>query len=174
MCKTTDCSSCISYMKQDLAIPQPRLPSGDEVTETFSRERERFLDQVNRGGLTYPSDPLYFLSVHAWGFYFVVMSNEEAEKFIFSCGSPRNVFLVAQDILLSFRPDTKLLLDFKCTYKHSFHELGRQLAGKMFNMCAKNACNDRNSFIHSGRKRGPATKTQAGKKVAKLQSKNEL
>ncbi len=113
-------------------------------------KKEAFISEVNRGGLTYPSDLVYISCVHIWQIFSKVNDDKEARNFLLSRSEPKKVFEAALMSFMQLCDKTKSIIMSHCENEHSFEKIFRQLCQRMFNCFAKNMCNDQNSRIHMG------------------------
>ena len=139
--KAASCQNCKNLiLKQDL--------------ELSSGENDSFIAQVNRGGLTYPSELVFVICTHAWAFYTEVMKNPKTKKIIITNTSSRKVFTQSFIGYLNSSEDTRLaFVELCCEDGHCFDKHLSKFANKCFNIFSKNYVSVLNSKIHQGRKR---------------------
>ncbi len=166
LCKEQTCDMCVKLLKKSDDVPNIIFMQEHEVQ--YQAERQQFIDQVNRGGLCFPTDLTYVACLHAWNFFHDIQSQKDAYNFLLSSTEPRKVFTQAFLTICSNTTETQSIICQHCENGHDFSELFERLAIKMFNTFAKNICAERNSEIHKGKKRG--IKSGDGRKVKKLQS----
>ncbi len=176
ICKQTRCSSCVTLLKSEKNVPEVKVTEQEENQESKGLEddKQKLIEQINRGGLFYPSDFVYVLALHAWKLFSLISLKEEAKQFFLSTSSVQLVFVSVFENWLEYSIETKSLTEVKCELGDDTVKFRKMLAAKMFNMCAKNVCSNANSDCHKGKKReSSVTKNPSVRKVAKLQSKNE-
>ena len=61
-------------------------------TENVNSEQE-YLNLINRGGLTKPSDILLMTCIHAWTLYSHIQASAYAYQILMACCNPRNLFV---------------------------------------------------------------------------------
>ncbi len=145
------------------------------VGEEGAARKAGFLEQINRGGLTYPSEMSYLVGLVAWNLYSQVNACQEALVFLLNSRFPPQVFALAFITLVQESEDMEDLLKTNCNQKHAFGELAEALTRKLFNCFMKNLKNDINSDIHQGKKRlsfGQNYSSSEVKKLQKLQSQS--
>ncbi len=166
LCKEQKCQSCVQLLKKNDDVPSVSFEQDEN--DKYASEKQQFLDQVNRGGLCYPSDLTYVTCLHAWKFYHDIQSQKEAYQLMLSSIAPQKVFVSAFIDTCSESSNTQDILTQQCENGHIFQKLFGRLAVKMFNTFAKNMCAEKNSSIHKGKKRSSTSKD--GRKIKKLQS----
>lgn len=166
MSKRITCNSCSQLISQGKETLVPAFD--DERSESGKSEQERFLLQVNRGGLSRPTDLLFVCCVHAYGMYNEIMVNEEAKKVILSAKYPREVFAEAFTSMASACPETASIIDVSCDQGHRYDQHSYEIVKRMFNFFGKNFANDMNSQIRA--KKESKAQASAAAKIRKLQS----
>lgn len=166
LAKRTTCTSCSELVTQGKETLVPVFENEDN--ESGNSDREKFLIQVNRGGLSRPTDLLFICCVHAYGFYNEIMDNEEAKKLILNVKHPREVFVEAFVSSVSTCPETASLLQASCNNGHKFEKLGHEIVKRIFNFFGKNLANDLNSQIRA--KKESKAQASSAAKIKKLQS----
>jgi hypothetical protein len=126
--------------------------------------KEKFIQQVDRGGLEKPSDLLFTLCLYVWNFYNKINSDEDLRDRFFSFKNTRKTFSAAFMKSCSQDPVANVILHQKCTGGHSFAQKCDIIVKQLFNFFAKNFCNDMNSRCHERKKTGPSN----AKKILKL------
>ena len=61
-------------------------------TENVNSEQE-YLNLINRGGLTKPSDILFMTCIHACTLYSHIQASADAYQILMACCNPRNLFV---------------------------------------------------------------------------------
>ena len=121
-----------------------------------------FIAQVNRGGLTIPSEQSFLSCAHAWAFYEKILSKADLKSVLLSeSTSPRKVFVLSFAKYLSSSHETRLtFIEQTCDQGHSFQGILAAFATKCFNIFSKNYISVLNSSIHENRKRAPDTESK--------------
>ncbi len=160
--RTLKCEACVSLIKEDQDMPLMRIEE-----EAHSSNHRQFVDQINRGGLSYPTDLFFTLSLHVWCHYQDIAKNKEAKQFLLESCDPQKVFLTNFLCLFGATTETRNLCEMKCKNEHSFHKIVQQLVVKLFNCFMKNMCAEVNSEVHCKRK---GKSSMQKRKISKLQS----
>ncbi len=85
------CEKCVNLLKEEKPMQAATL---DESCGSQDAEKvSRFLEQINRGGLSHPSDLLYVTSLHIWTFYEDIVENIEAKNILLQSPKARKVFV---------------------------------------------------------------------------------
>lgn len=160
--RRTSCSSCKNLISQGKVIV-PILEPGEQET---CPEYKKFLHQINRGGLSQPTDLVFVCCVHAWGLYNEILNHEDSKKLLFQSNQPREVFSMTFMKAISACPETDPIMKTLCTSGHEFKTVCEEISKRIFNVFGKNFASERNSEIQAKRCRS------ATKKILKLQSKS--
>ncbi len=166
LCKSQKCLNCVELLKKNDSIPEIRFEQGE--SSIHEERKKEFIDQVNRGGLCYPSDSVFMTCLHVWKFYHDIVCQKEAKDHLLAASEPRKVFLQAFMSVCMENEETNCLLLQQCDSEHEFKKYFERLAGKMFNTFMKNVCAEKNSEVHKGKKR--SLNTSDSRKIKKLQS----
>lgn len=168
--KSTSCEHCKSI------ILQTESDSAATKEETDNQDKS-YIAQVNRGGLTYPSELTFLICAHAWTFYTKVMKDQILKNILSKNISSCQVFVQSFLKFLNSSQDTRLTFIEQCCEKgHLFNKHVFILATKCFNIFTKNYISLLNSKIHESRKRSSDKKREPCKrepsvfKSLKLQS----
>jgi len=137
--------------------------TNEKITELFS--------QVNRGGLTIPSEIVFQMGIYAWNFYSILIKTQCLKQCLISENVP-SVLVFEQSFILFFEnsenPNVSFL-SIKCVVGHSILNFLKPLLRKFFNAFSKNFVVSLNSFINESKinrsKRNPTSM-----KVKKLKS----
>ena len=166
--KSTSCSSCASMLKEEKEM---QVQFEDDETEKQSRKEAKvFLEQINRGGLSYPSDIVYVSCLHIWSLFCDVQKNAAAKEALFHSQNPRQLFSEVFLQLCLENDDLSGLLAATCSSGHSFKGLLEKMTKKLFNMFAKNKCRELNDAQRKGGKHKSQNSNPSGAKIRKLQS----
>jgi hypothetical protein len=178
LCRQTKCLSC----KERLA-PSDFLDSFVVINEadencSSSTENQRvsdYFDQVNRGGLTMPSELSFLTCIQAFSFYNNIIKDLQLKSLLHSQNvSSKKIFQKSFVKYLDSCDQTRnIFLLHRCDQSHIFQDHVILLAGKIFNLFSKNYASFVNSEIHSkrGRKSDDCKRDPLKMKVAKVQSK---
>ena len=167
--KSIKCKDC-----KDMLTAAEIPVTADEIPDEYMDEkpaREEYVDMVNRGGLTKPSDVLHVTCAHAWGLYVCMSDNADAFKMLLESSNPRSVFVhcFMEKIKL---PRCSSLYNTTCSSGCMLHNYLRRVAAATFNFKAKNFAARKNDEIRN-LKRPPKAdpkKSASAKKIKKLAS----
>ncbi len=168
LCKEQKCQECVVLLKK--GDDTPTLASEKSLTPEMQEESQKFLEQVNRGGLCYPSDLVFVTCLHVWKYYHDIQRQKEAFEYFFSTRESQQVFLESFLITCKEKEELSALMNQKCANDHQFGKHFKRLVLKMFNTFSKNMCSEKNSAIHLGKKRTNCAQGSDAKKIKKLQS----
>ena len=174
ICYRTSCSSCkirlVPPSCENLEFSVINLTDESAVTDPPTA----LFEQVNRGGLTIPSELAFLTCIQAWKFYCEIFERPELKKLLFAPNlSSQSVFQKALVIFMSSAEETKAtFLTDKCCKGHTFEEFTVSLTRKIFNLFSKNFASVINSEIHAKKSRMPddLKRDPVGFKISKLQS----
>lgn len=162
LCRQTKCQNCKAL-----------LVSTENISICVNNEAD-FLNSVNRGGLTKPTELVFILCIQAWHFFQSIMAQPALKHFLVSENvHSRLVFQTAFEMYLNEFEETRLVfLVQTCQTRHSFKPFAWKLSKKLFNIFSKNLVADFNSAIaYSTPNRNTNTKRLSNvHKVTKLQS----
>jgi len=158
VCRVTKCEHC----KESLVTSEPLEPLN--VDEQLDYSATTFLDAINRGGLTKPTEFTYLLAVDCWRVFQEIKSKPNLHKVFFTAASHRQLFCKVMDRVSYIQ--TSLHLPVESNICVNGHDLNNLLERRFFNCIAKNLAKDftQSTADNSGKKR---------RKIAKLQSKSQ-
>ncbi len=111
------CTECAESLRLSKTPPDIVVEDGGdgEGTKAYSK----FLENINRGGLSTPSDLCYITCLYVFNIFCEIMERQEAKVQFFECQEPRKVFceLVILRLDLDSAND---LLNVECDAGHSF------------------------------------------------------
>jgi len=168
--------SCDCCKKIFIHTETTTVLSDESGTNFLSDDSSDYLKQVNRGGLSIPSELNFNFCSYAWMLYTNIMKNDTLEKMLHSPNMSSR--LIFSDILFMYLNDSEErghFLRLKCSKGHSMFETFQILAQKIFNLFSKNFVSVKNSEIQQKKKRlfPPEVKRDAlAAKISKLQSQN--
>ena len=142
-----DCESCnelISPGKEPLLVA---IESVDDAAESLLHAKEAFVREINRGGLTKPSDYMYITSVHAAALYTYIFRDEDIRKALLGTENPRTTFVESFRSLLGRSDVVTPLLEIKCTKGHSHVKHLERTAFTIFNISSKNYASNLNDEL---------------------------
>ena len=168
LCKEQKCQGCVILLKKGEEMPT--LAPEEYLTAAMQEQSTKFLEQVNRGGLCYPSDLVFVTCLHVWKYYHDIQNQKDAFEYLLATGETQQVFLESFLIACKDKEELSVLINQKCGNNHDFGKHFRRLVVKMFNTFAKNMCSEKNSAIHSSKKRACGSQGSDSKKIKKLQS----
>ena len=172
--KRKKCEGCKELLISDGEKEEPKFDSDDEdeEDEEVQENKQAFLHQINRGGLTSPSNMVFVASVCIWEFFSNLSKDQCAKSFLLSCKNPQATFAKALEKILPEKEETSAILESSCSNGHKFGPLFDELARRYFNIFAKNIVSEENSDIHKGKKRPKKEEkdSETARKVKKLQS----
>ena len=172
------CSDC----KQTLTssnIPDVKVICENDpcLTAQENDSRTIFINQINRGGLVYPSEKVFSACILLWILYQKIRSSPAMTNKLFQSNiSSQKLFTVLFLKTLSATSHTKTeFISFKCLEGHSFSNIVELIGKKFFNVVSKNFVSSLNSEIHSKRKISTAKENETKRnpsnlKIQKLQS----
>ena len=154
--RTTNCDS----YKDLLVNPDTLQPIN--VDETLDYSASVFLDSVNRGGLTRPTEYTFLLCVHCWRVFEEIRSSLQLKAEFLGAGCQRLLFTKIIDRMTSSQPyGDGAVGDNYCMQGHDLKQL---VVSRFFNCVAKNLVKQLTSTASND---GLQAKSR---KVAKLQS----
>ena len=174
LCYRTTCTSCKERLVPPSCDNQHFSVINLSHESAVNDPPTALFEQVNRGGLTIPSELAFLTCIQAWKFYCEIFERPELKKLLLAPNlSAQIVFQKALVIFLSSVEETKAtFLADKCHEGHKFEEFTVSLTRKMFNLFSKNFVSVINSEIHSKKSRLPddLKRDPVGYKISKLQS----
>jgi len=168
ICQQIKCDSC-----KDLTITNQKFQVED-ANKPVSSANADFLNQVNRGGLTIPSELSFLTCVQSWKIFSHISESESLQNLLYRVNlSSLTIFQNVFDLYLSSHNEARFIfLEQRCRQGHPFRNISSRLSAKIFNLFSKNLSSVLNSEIHSkrGRKTDDYKRHPLASKVAKLQS----
>ena len=156
-----------------LQTPEIKFDDGKEYLE----EKEKFLNQINRGGLCSPSDLCYTACLYSWAFFNHVKANKAAHCQLIKAKNTGLVFVAALKKSLLSNPEGTELLGIACENDHEFGSIIDRIAQKMCNIMMKVYVNEINDLTAKSKKRSAKqsdyTYTVSTRKMSKLQSSSK-
>ena len=169
--KTLSCKDCTVMVKENRAAPTLLF----EDIEEDDDEKKRFILQIDRGGLCWPTEICYGTCLIIWNLYTAISNNHEAKSLLVSSLNSQKVFTEIVKKLFNQSDSANESISVECSSGHSFKEnVFPQLIARMFNLFAKNLRQEYNSVIHQGKKRNSGgnekEKSERQRKAQKLTS----
>lgn len=165
------CKKCFLFDKEALQNPNTII----HFVDSDGSERD-YYNQVNRGGLTAPSEQVYLLCIQAWQIYQIITKNPELNQLLRKDNvSARKVFESVVKKHLEDCEDLRLIFFTPCESGHSFEKFTLLLAQRVFNLFSKNFVSSRNSEIHSNKRQRSSTEKKrepSFQKSVKLQNES--
>ena len=100
--KHLKCESCAALIIKDRNAPQILFDEAnqDKAVDTGSFQmndadlRKQFIKKMDRGGLCYPTDLSYIISVHSWKFFSdIEKASTQAKAIIYEAKRARHIFI---------------------------------------------------------------------------------
>ena len=162
--KSSSCASCKNL-----------ILLGDSDLHDHVLQGPSYLAQVNRGGLTVPSEMAYLTCIHVWSFYLKIIRDPELKKILVSSNVPsRKIFILSFINFVKCSDETRLtFIEQSCENGHKFEKNLTIFVSKCFNIFSKNYVSAINSSIHENRKRSSNAEEKRDSsffKALKLQS----
>ena len=173
LCYRTTCSSC----KERLVPPNSENVQFAVInlsSDSSLMSPTALFEQVNRGGLTIPSELAFLTCIQAWKFYSEIFNRPELKRLLFTPNSSSQILFQTAlvKVLLSAEETKATFLTDECRQGHKFEAFTLLLTRKIFNLFSKNFASAANSEIHSKKSRlsDNSKRDPVGFKVSKLQS----
>lgn len=164
---TEEC--CISLVQNTASTPTLNFHVD---CENNIEGKASLIEQVNRGGLTAPSDLLHITSQLAHQLFSGIMKREEVKKNFLKTENPREVFVLTLLNLLDNTPETQDMIKTFCWRGHLYRPLLEKAAFRFFNLFAKNFSSKVNDSLHMEKRRfKSADKNQGSRKMEKISGK---
>jgi hypothetical protein len=125
--RTTKCDHCKESLIEADNLERP------ELDESLKYSASTFLDSINRGGLSRPTDFCFVTTVHCWRVYEEIRSSAELKSILLSATNQRSVFV---SIMERAMVNDQLLIEDNCCTKG--HDLKTLVTRRFFNCVAKN------------------------------------
>ena len=106
----------------------------DGECERNQKGKASFIEQVNGGGLTTPSDLQHVTCQLAHSLFKGIMERQEVKKFFLRTVNPRGVFVVAFMRLLDNIPETQDIKGTFCWRGHFYKPILEKAAFRFFNL----------------------------------------
>lgn len=126
------------YCREELISTEPLEPL--DIDNTLEYPASTFLDSINRGGLTYPSDYAFLVVVSCWRVFEEIKSSPTLTSQLLQAASHRTLFVKIKDrVTVSQSQNEQLVSDNYCFRGHDLKTL---LVQRFFNCVAKNFVKD--------------------------------
>ena len=151
------------YCKQELVDPDASQAVQLEEDFIFSHGATKFLDDINRGGLTKPSEYTFMLAVHCWRVFEEINASLPLKSRLLAAECQRSLFVKIMDRVTDIDSLGHPLVSENYCFKG--HDLKSLLVQRLFNCFAKNAVKKLTSDANQSNQQ-PAKR----RKIAKLSS----
>ena len=156
--RTTKCNNCKELL---ISSDEHEELQFDDVSHDYVVST--FLDVVNRGGLSKPSDYTFMLSMHCWRVYDEIKATDELKKQLLAADNQRCLFKkVMERAAVNQLNDSLLAFGNYCT---SGHDLQALVVQRFFNCVGKNLAKELTATANAD-----SDSTKKRRKVAKLTS----
>src|SRR6218665_2755256 len=155
--RITRCEHC----KEELVNPDPLAPI--EMDEVLDYGAATLLEDVNRGGLTRPSDYTFELAINCWRVFEAIKSSSSLKAQLLAAECQRSLFVKIIDRVTDISNCGQPLVSENFCVRG--HDLKLLLVQRLFNCFAKNAIKQLNTEANEG-SRQPAKR----RKIIKLSS----
>jgi len=147
-----NCESCKSLLVSAHKGPVSVVCEPDSALTAEENDRRlTFIQQANRGGLTFPSDFMFSVCVLAWELLEKINNDPALSHILFQPNiSCQKVFcLTFLRYLDSCQRTRDNFTEFECENGHLQRDNLKSIAKKIFNVFSKNYVSSKNSLIHS-------------------------
>ena len=169
--KSLSCADCQNLLIFSLNAPEFLFDQSEVVSTEAMATKNQFLQQINRGGLTTPSDLCFLTCIYAWNLFVLLKDNKNLKSKMFNSENPLKTFCSAFCLQLQNDPFASILYDQKCQSDHQFSDFIKQISSKMFKIMTKNVVKEMNEKVCAGKKRNNSTdNSNCTRKVTKLSS----
>jgi hypothetical protein len=151
------------YCKQELVDPDASQAVQLEEDFIFNHGATKFLDDINRGGLTKPSEYTFMLAVHCWRVFEEINASPPLKSRLLAAECQRSLFVKIMDRVTDIDSLGHPLVSENYCFKG--HDLKSLLVQRLFNCFAKNAVRKLTSDANQSNQQ-PAKR----RKIAKLSS----
>jgi hypothetical protein len=131
-----------------------------ELDESLTYSASTFLDSVNRGGLTKPTDYAFNTVTQCWRVYEEIRQTEELKEKLLKASNHRSLFI---KVMQQATVDGELLVT--CCYCNKGHDLCDMIFRRFFNCVAKNLVKDMTAKANAS-----SRQLSKKRKIAKLTS----
>ena len=165
--KRLNCDSCVNLFAKERKTPIIHLD--DDLGDS----KDRFLQQINGGGLFTPTDSLYICVLHARQLFKEVFDKGDIEKQFLSVKNQQSVFSAMFEMKMRNDENAAGILEQTCDNFHKFSERIASIGGRVFNTFSKNIIAEINDEIHKskiGNVKTDPKQSSSARKIKKLQS----
>ncbi len=166
------CSKCQQLVISSHNAPSVVISGGERDNPEDESRMRSFLEQLNRGGLSTPSDICYISCIYIWNLYFEIKENQDLKSKLFESENPMKTFCSALKIQIENDADAAVLFDQKCEDNHLFSNIMNKIAIKMFKIMTKNFVKEINETVYKCTKRPKSSDKNccSSRKMLKLTS----
>ena len=147
--KCKGCQSIVPDNSCPLTVDIEQITCNDDE----SQAKDVFLNAINSGGLTKPSDLVFVTCTHSSDLFKAIQNDSFLSQQLINCANSQSLFV---EIFLGKLEEvdcTNSVLMVKCIHGHPFSEIVRKIARLMFNLFAKNLSSECNIAIPKKRSR---------------------
>jgi len=155
--RSTKCQHCRQELIDDSS-------SGSSTMEPDLAAASTFLDSIDRGGLSRPSDYTFVLSMHCWQMFEEMKTNETLKAQFLGAVSQRSLFLEIMDRV----SDGQFAVDNYCLKGHCLKSL---VVYRLFNCFAKNFVKELSAEVSGAGQN--CQRPPKKRKIAKLTSETQ-
>lgn len=154
--RTTKCDKC----RESLIEPDKLEPI--QLDESLNYTAAAFLNSVNRGGLSRPTEYCFNATVNCWRVYEEIRSSADMKNKLLSANNQRSMFVKIMDRAMT---NGQLLIEDNCCTKG--HDLKTLTTRRFFNCVAKNLAKNLTAAANPPNDR-PAKKRKISKLTGQL------
>ncbi len=169
--KSSKCESCHFIVSDGMQSLTVDIDIGGMVDSADVLAGKAFVDAISRGGLTKPSQLTYITSMHASHVWRFISKDSNLMKLLLNSTNSRALFVEVFLQQLEDDSNTNGMLEVECENGHSFKEYVRTIGYSMFNMFAKNYCQECKDEIHAARKRSNVDEDESKRDPCKMKEK---
>jgi len=152
-------SNRCEYCKESLVNPEALEPL--TLSETLDNTATVFLDSINRGGLSKPTDLAFMMTVHCWRVWEEVRSTPGMMHLFLTCSCQRSLFCKVMDrAMYTDNFADQFQGEDVCT---SGHDLMLLIARRFFNCVAKNLAKEFNNKANEQSRKSSVKKRKLDK-----------
>ena len=172
--KAVDCRACQVEMVYKDEQPEPMTEGEVEEGSEEETHRKRFLDIINRGGLSTPTDQLYITCLYAQSCLDHIKKDPEEWASLMATPNPGASFVATFYDKMEESEEVSHMVNNECVFEHKWSDHLPRIATKMFNIMGKNVVAAKAGEIReSSRKRSSGKHTDVERKITKLRSNQQ-
>lgn len=172
--KAVDCTACQVSMVYKDEGPEPMIDGEAEEGSEDAAHKRRFLDIINRGGLSTPTDQLYITCLYAQSCLDHIKKSPEEWANLLAMPNPGASFVLTFCEKMEESEEVADMVNSDCVFGHKWSDHLPRIAQKMFNIMAQNVVAEKADEIRlNSRKRSSGKLTDVERKVTKLRSNQQ-